>query len=51
MQTYKMHAYKTLKTVGVQIIMLEHPVKHIKRIPIKAIYRINVHKNNPHHAN
>ena len=28
---YKTHAYKTLKTVGVQIIMLKHPTKH-KRV-------------------
>ena len=27
-QKYKTHAYKTLKTVGVQIIMLIHPTKH-----------------------
>ena len=29
-QKYKTHAYKTLKTVGVQIIMLKHPTKHKK---------------------
>ena len=27
-QKYKTHAYKTLKTVAVQIIMLKHPAKH-----------------------
>ena len=37
---YGTHAYKTLKTVGVQIIMLKQPTKH-KRIPIKPIYCIN----------
>ena len=26
----KTHAYKTLKTAGVQIIMLKHPTKHQK---------------------
>ena len=30
MQKYKTHAYKTLKTVGAQIIMLKHPTKHKK---------------------
>ena len=49
-QKYKTHAYKTLKTVGVQIIMLKHSIKD-KRIPIKPIYRINVHKNSPNHTN
>ena len=49
-QKYKTHAYKTLKTVGVQIIMLKHPAKHKKRMPIKPIYRINVQKNNPNHT-
>ena len=34
-QIYKTHAYKRLKTAGVQIIMLEHPTKHEK----------NMHKN------
>ena len=34
-QKYKTHAYKTLKTVGVQVIMLKHPTKHKK----------NTHKN------
>ena len=29
-QKYKTHAYKTLKTVGVQIIMLKYPTKHKK---------------------
>ena len=28
--TKHIHAYKTLKTVGVQIIMLKHPTKHKK---------------------
>ena len=32
-QKYKTHAYKTLKTVGVQIIMLKHPTKHKKNSP------------------
>ena len=32
-QKYKTHAYKTLKTVGVQIIMLKHPTKHKKEYP------------------
>ena len=50
-QKYKTQAYKTLKTVGVQIIMLKQPTKHKKRIPIKPIYRIYVHKNNPNHTN
>ena len=31
MRKYKTHAYKTLKTVGVQIIMLKHPFKHKKK--------------------
>ena len=29
-QKYKTHAYKTLKTAGVQIVMLKHPTKHKK---------------------
>ena len=29
-QKYKTHAYRTLKTEGVQIIMLKHPTKHKK---------------------
>ena len=32
-QKYKTHAYKALKTVGVQIIMLKHPAKHKKEYP------------------
>ena len=32
-QKYKTHAYKTLKTVGVQIIMLKYPTKHKKEYP------------------
>ena len=43
-QKYETHAYKTLKTVGVQVKMLKHPTEHEKRIPIKPIYRNNVHK-------
>ena len=34
-QKYKTHAYKTLKTTGVQIIMLKHPTKQLKRITHK----------------
>ena len=30
---YKTQAYKTLKTVGVQIIMLKHSTKHKKEHP------------------
>ena len=30
-QKYKINAYKTLKTVGVQIITLKHPTKHEKK--------------------
>ena len=29
-QKYETHAYQTLKTAGVQIIMLKHPTKHKK---------------------
>ena len=29
----KKNAYKTLKTVGVQIIMLKHPTKHKTEYP------------------
>ena len=32
-QKYKTHACKTLKTVGVQIIMLKHPTRHKKEYP------------------
>ena len=32
-QKYKTHPYKTLKTTGVQIIMLKHPTKHEKEYP------------------
>ena len=49
-QKYKAHAYKTLKTAGVKIIMLKHPTKH-KKVPIKPKHRINVQKNNPNHKN
>ena len=28
-QKYKTHAYKTLKTAGVQTIMLKHPTKQL----------------------
>ena len=31
MQKYKTHAYKTLKTAGVQTIMLKHPTKQLKK--------------------
>ena len=47
---YKTHTYKTLKAIGVQIIMLKHPTKHKKNIH-KPKYGINVHKNNPNHTN
>ena len=30
-QKYKTHAYKTLKTAGVQTIMLKHPTKQLKK--------------------
>ena len=30
---YKTHAYKTLKSAGVKIIMLKHPTKHKKEYP------------------
>ena len=50
-QKYKARAYKTLKTAGVQIIMLKHPTKHKKKIFIKPKYCIRVHKNNPNHTN
>ena len=32
-QKYKTHAYKTLKTAGVKIIILKHPTKHKKEYP------------------
>ena len=33
-QKYKTHhAYKTLKTVGVEVNMLKHPTKHKKEYP------------------
>ena len=32
-QKYKTHAYKTLKTAGVQIIILKHPTEHKKEYP------------------
>ena len=32
-QKYETHAYKTLKTIGVQVIMLKHPTKHKKEYP------------------
>ena len=31
-QKYKTHAYQTLETVCVQIIILKHPTKHIKKL-------------------
>ena len=33
LQKYETHAYKTLKTAGVKIIMLKHPTKHKKEYP------------------
>ena len=30
-QKYKVHAYRTFKTAGVQTIMLEHPTKQFKK--------------------
>ena len=30
-QKYKTHAYKTLKTTGVQTIMLKHSTKQLKK--------------------
>ena len=30
-QKYKTHSYKTLKTEGVQIIMLKHPAKQLEK--------------------
>ena len=32
-QKYKTNAYKTLKRIGVQLIMLKHPTKHKKEYP------------------
>ena len=32
-QKYETHAYTTLKTVGVQVIMLKHLTKHKKEYP------------------
>ena len=32
-QKYKTHAYKTLKTADVQMIMLRHPIKYKKEYP------------------
>ena len=49
-QNYETHGYKTHKTVGAQINMLNHPAKH-KKDTHKPIYRINVHKNNANHIN
>ena len=31
-QKYKTHAYKTLRTAGIKIIMLKHPNKHKQEI-------------------
>ena len=53
-QKYKKHAYNTLKTAGVQTIMLKHPTKQLektKQLPIKPKYCINIHINNPNHTN
>ena len=50
-QKYKTHAYKTPKTAGVQTIMLKHPTRRLKKVPIKPKYRINVPINNPNHTN
>ena len=51
-QKYKTHAYKTLKTAGVQTIMLKHPTKQLtKKLPTKLKYRSNLHINNPNHTN
>ena len=40
-QKYKTHAYKTLKTAGVQTIMLKHPTKQLKK---KQKQQKNAHK-------
>ena len=57
-QKYKTHAYKTLKTAGMEAIMLKHPTKQLKnkqinkqRKHIKPKYRINVDINDPNHTN
>ena len=49
-QKCKAHVYKTLKTAGVQTVMLKHPTKQSK-ILIKPKYSINVQINNPNHLN
>ena len=36
-QKYKTHAYKTLKTAGVQTIMLKHQTKQLKKITHKNL--------------
>ena len=38
-QKYETHAYKTLKTVGVQVIMLKHPTKHKNPHKIHILYQ------------
>ena len=51
MQKYETHAYKTLKTIGVQIIMVKHPTKHKKEYPLNP-YTVSMYtKNNPNHTN
>ena len=42
-QKYKTHAYKTLKTVGVQTIMLKHPTKHKKKEYQQNPYTASTH--------
>ena len=48
---YKTHTYKTLKIAGVLTVMLKHPTKQLKKLPVKPKYRINVHINSPYHTN
>ena len=36
-QKYETHTYKTLKTVGVQVIVLKHPAKHKRNVVIFSI--------------
>ena len=43
-QNYKTHVYKTLKTAGIQTIMLKHPTKQWKKKNADASYFLACHQ-------
>ena len=50
-QKYETHAYKTLKTEAVRVIVLKHPTKHKKKAHKTHIPYQRTHKNDPNLTN